>query len=765
MWGLGVNLVYAYSGGSGTKANPYKIATVSDWQQLMNTSSQWNKYFIMIADVNLQGITLTPVGDDITAFTGGFDGNDHIIYNVDINTPDGSDIGLFGDVYGGQIHNLGVMGVNISGYGDVGGLVGCIHGEANISNCYATGTVTGSGSVGGLVGYNSQSYISACCATGSVTGSDFVGGLVGENDLMGIGIITACYATGAVSGNSYVGGLVGENYYGSVTYCYATGAVSGSSDVGGLVGYSADGIATACFWDMETSGQTNSAGGMGLPTNKMKSVIIYQNAGWADKGWVINDGLDYPRLAWENTGGVPIPAPQPIPLSGSGTEQDPYQVWTAEDFALLSWYVSAMDKHIALMADLDLSGTRLYPIGDLGDFIGVFDGNGHIIRNAYMNIPCSYIGLFSYVGSEGQIRNLGVVDVNVSGQDYVGGLVVDSKGTVSNCYVIGAVNGGEWVSGLVGVNDTGSTITACYASVTVTAHGFAGGLAGENYGTITTSCSTTTISGVSFVGGLVGQNDGNINACATSAVSNGYDDVGGLVGANDYGTITACYATGAVTGNDYDIGGLVGHNLYGTITACYATGAVVGNSSVGGLVGWDYQGSISASFWDIETSGQTTSAGGEGKTTAEMKTLSTFTSAGWDFVGETASGTGNTWRMCVDGLYYPKLSWQFPLGDFVCPDGVDIDDLAIFVDQWLLKKLSKDVAPGKGDGIVNFIDWAVFANGWQGDMNDLADFASQWLQRGAYCADIAPAHAAGDGVVNMLDFAVFANNWLKGTGN
>jgi hypothetical protein len=92
---------------------------------------------------------------------------------------------------------------------------------------------------------------------------------------------------------------------------------------------------------------------------------------------------------------------------------------------------------------------------------------------------------------------------------------------------------------------------------------------------------------------------------------------------------------------------------------------------------------------------------------------------------------------------------------------VDLADFAIFIDQWLLEKLSADVAPDGGDGIVNFIDWATFANGWQGNMNQLADFTSQWLMRSAYSADIAPA-PGGDGFVNMLDFALLADHWLEG---
>jgi hypothetical protein len=76
----------------------------------------------------------------------------------------------------------------------------------------------------------------------------------------------------------------------------------------------------------------------------------------------------------------------------------------------------------------------------------------------------------------------------------------------------------------------------------------------------------------------------------------------------------------------------------------------------------------------------------------------------------------------------------------------------------MLEKLSYDI---NNDGIVNFLDFAVFANNWHGDMNQLFQFVSQWLKPGAHNADIAPA-PAGDNIVNFIDFALFADNWLEG---
>jgi len=104
-------------------------------------------------------------------------------------------------------------------------------------------------------------------------------------------------------------------------------------------------------------------------------------------------------------------------------------------------------------------------------------------------------------------------------------------------------------------------------------------------------------------------------------------------------------------------------------------------------------------------------------------------------------------------------------GDLDSDGGVDSGDLYVLCEQWLLEELSADVWPQGGDGIVNFFDWAVFANEWQitPDYEALADFAEQWLKTGAnyYIADIAPS-GGGDGIVNMLDLAVLASDWLIG---
>jgi hypothetical protein len=504
--------------------------------------------------------------------------------------------------------------------------------------------------------------------------------------------------------------------------------VTGDQWVGGLVGVN-DGssLIFSSFWDTETSGQPTSAGGTGKTTLQMKTLSTFTNAGW-DFTDTDGDPADwrmephaYPALAWE---------PVVIRYSGGdGEPNSPYKIANVADFQLLSATPTDWSLSFILTADINLTSLTFTqaPIApdtnntpDNGfqgtKFTGVFDGNGHTISNLTITASTKeFIGLFGYVGSGSQICNLGVENVNMTGRRVVGRLVgANGYGTLTTCYATGSVSGTYRIGGLVGVNIVG-TITTCYA---------------------------------------------------TGSVS-GTQGVGGLVGDNSSGSLTSCYAAGSVSGDSY-VGGLVGFNYQGKVIRCYSTGKPSGTSNIGGLCGYITTGGgyeDTGNFWDTQTSQRATSVMGTGKTTTEMKTLLTFTSAGWDFVGETANGPNDIWKIC-NGTNYPKLAWQKPLsGDFVCPDGVEIYDLAALSDQWLVEEIPADLAPSAGNGIVNFADFAVFAGQWcvSKDIYALNDFAEQWLKVGLRrcSADISPL-PDGDGVVNMLDFAMFAENWLRG---
>ena len=185
--------------------------------------------------------------------------------------------------------------------------------------------------------------------------------------------------------------------------------------------------------------------------------------------------------------------------------------------------------------------------------------------------------------------------------------------------------------------------------------------------------TNVSITGLGNVGALVGnKQDGNLTVsnCYISGSVTGTNNVGGLVGyINMESAVSNCYSTCSVTGSGNIVGGLAGYlRNQSNVVNCYSTGSVNGNNYVGGLVGFLNNSSVSNSFWDTQTSGTSTgigagnSTGATGKTTAEMKTASTFTNAGWDFELETTNGTDDYWDMDnVNSAYnsgYPFLSWE-----------------------------------------------------------------------------------------------------------
>ncbi|MHB1014656.1 MAG: two-partner secretion domain-containing protein [Desulfurivibrionaceae bacterium] len=269
-------------------------------------------------------------------FTGSLDGQYYTISSLTINRPGEDHVGLFGITAGSSISNVGLVNCSVSGNNFVGGLLGLGQqlnsSRTTISNSYVTGSVSGGSAVGGLVGRNVSGTISNSYATanvngasevgglaggisggtisnsyatgsaGSVSGGGTVGGLVGWNN----GTVNNSYATGSVSGGT-VGGLVGSNS-GTVNNSYATGSVSGGT-VGGLVGDNGYGMGTVSnsFWDTTTSGWASSnlvwdpgtsswvSSSGGLTTDQMKQQASY--SGWDfTNTWQIVEGVSRPTL-------------------------------------------------------------------------------------------------------------------------------------------------------------------------------------------------------------------------------------------------------------------------------------------------------------------------------------------------------------------------------------------------------------------------------------------------------------------------------------
>jgi hypothetical protein len=397
-------------------------------------------------------------------------------------------------------------------------------------------------------------------------------------------------------------------------------------------------------------------------------------------------------------GCLPLPAAAAPYSGGNGTTEAPFLISTPEDFQTMGNSPADWGKQFQLTQDIDLSGFsednlqmigRWAALGSLQNqpFWGIFDGNGKTIANFhYRNMSADYVGLFQHV--TGEIRDLKLVGAVVTGNRLGTGALVGclEKGAVLRCAAVNVrVSGDASVGALVGDVEGG--------------------------GAVHTSFSDGAVSGTRYVGGLVGLVGlGTVARSYSKAGVTGTESVGGLAGATsrEESIVDSCYAQGDVKGDSY-VAGLVGQASAGRVWRCYSTGKVTGNAAVGGLVG--YQRALAlvmGCLWDKESSGQTTSVGGTGQTTAEMKLMDTFLAMNWDFF--------DTWTIC-EGINYPILQWQIPPGDFVCPDGVNFLDFVWFAANWRRQNcgainLSCDGADFDESGSVEFRDLAIFAENW-----------------------------------------------------
>ncbi|HTX19894.1 MAG TPA: kelch repeat-containing protein [Bacteroidota bacterium] len=234
-----------------------------------------------------------PIGDDLSPFTGYLEGNGHTITGLTINRGSTDAVGLFGRI-DGVVRNLRLQNVSVVGDSYVGGLAGRIVGQ--VDSCSVTGSVTGSGdAVGGLAGDVYSGSVTMSYSSATVTGGIFAGAGTGglAGNVSSGSALTNCYATGNVTGKSRVGGLVGNNV-GTITKTYASGLVTGDSLPGGLVGANT-GTVVQSYWSSATSGKGTSAGGTILSLSEIESQGSFLGFNF-DSTWVIWQGLSYPAF-------------------------------------------------------------------------------------------------------------------------------------------------------------------------------------------------------------------------------------------------------------------------------------------------------------------------------------------------------------------------------------------------------------------------------------------------------------------------------------
>lgn len=162
-------------------------------------------------------------------FKGHFDGNGHTIRGIDDILGDGCHIGLFSQNYG-TIENLNIKNINVTGKSEVGSIVAQNKSKGTVRNCSVSGNITGSDSVGGLVGYNKGEVLD-CSFEGGISGKDTVGGIAGCN----AGNVKDCSTDVSIQGNRVVGGIIGHSSE-IVETCRSNANIDCTSLAGGLVG-------------------------------------------------------------------------------------------------------------------------------------------------------------------------------------------------------------------------------------------------------------------------------------------------------------------------------------------------------------------------------------------------------------------------------------------------------------------------------------------------------------------------------------------------
>ncbi len=331
-WATAFSQTATEPSGDGSENNPYLIATVENYYWLTQTSSVWNGgyYFKQTADIDASasatwasGSGASAIGSSSIKFNGHYDGQNHTISGITINRSSEQRLGLFGQIDNAEIENLGVVDIAVNAYYYGGGLAAYAN-ASRFTNCYVTGTVSGSyvggfagycasnnkcvscyfdGDVtgtnkytGGFTGYSSKDTLISCSAFGIVTGVQYTGGLVGYNIES---VDSLCYFSGVVTSSSTaVGGLCGQTYTRTkISNCYANGKVVGTGTVGGLVGMNQVGSTlTNTYFIGNVNGTSSYVGGF--------VGSLYEENATLDKGYVFSEVNGGSLVAGRNSDGI-----------------------------------------------------------------------------------------------------------------------------------------------------------------------------------------------------------------------------------------------------------------------------------------------------------------------------------------------------------------------------------------------------------------------------------------------------------------------------
>ena len=605
-----------------------------------------------------------PLGGSSTLeFTTTFKGNGHTISNLFINRigpppiPDTAVNGLFGWVgSSARIESVGVVNANVRGHSFNGVLAGTVNG-GEIVACYATGSVTTTNAAG------------------------IAGGLVGR--LHTSGSITSSHSTARVDNGARpdAGGLVGQlDSSATITNSYSIGEVTGSSvSSGGLVGNrtASAGAVTASYWDTQTSGQATSDGGTAKTTAELKTPTGYTGI----------------YAAWDAN------------IDGVAGNDDPWDFGAAADDHYPVLKYAGFEAFPQGRGDFDLNNDGLIEIKTLAQLNAVrhdMNGNGDSTDPAYIAaFPGRESGAANRMGCPAGactgyelLANLdfdsdgdGDVDENDHGGAYWDSgagwqpLGMDTAPTPAHTEWTATFRGNGYTVDNLYISRSNTTSIGLFRSI------------GNNGRIESLGVTNADVRGANFTGILAAFSSEDIVACYTTGSVSGSANTGGLLGyQSTASSLThSSYSTATVSGGA-QTGGLIGEAANGAVTNSYAIGRVTATATHhGGLVGRaGPAATVTASYWNSQTSGQAGS--GTGKTTAELQSPTAYgatssdTYFGWNANIDGVTGADDPWNFCT-GRQYPALKYggHDPLRQGSCGD-YDLDDDG-YIDVFTLAQL------------------------------------------------------------------------------
>lgn len=660
--------------GDGTADSPYEIADADDLMVFADLVNSGNTgiYAILTDDVDMSGKTWTGIAlTEAAPYTGTFDGQGHTISNLT-----GTE-GLFA-YNNGTVQNVRAENANITREGGNLAVIAGVN-AGTVSGCVTSGSVSGTGdsswSIGGIAGWNNGGTVSGC--------------------------ISSCTVSSEAIRNQTAGGLVGSNSGG--------GTIISSIYIGTAAkpveGDNAHGIKTNVYYK-DTTGAWHKLDGTATTDSTINEAAAAFNE-------YVDENGGYFVLSQE---GEILSAA----LSGNGTTDDPYLIYTADQLRQFARIVNGTltDDDIEggykadsaacgrLMENIDLNPGFIFdengyaggaspqqwtPMGSKeAPYTGTFDGGGKTISGLYIEgESTSDIGLFCRVGAGGTVKNLGIVNSYLHSDSMelkIGSIVgrLDS-GFIENCYNEAAVRGAlSQVGGIAGVLYGGS-ITNCCNAGNVSGAMSAGGIAGEAYdsngvGSTIESCCNT----------------GSITLQFNALIEAQY--IGGIIAAQSATELSNCYNTGAVSVPETEsativAGGITGWLSSGSITSCYNVGAVSAAAYSGGVAGaaQDTETQISNTYYLTDTAEKGV---GMGSGDAAAITLADIENAGTDgLLAKLRQAEADAWNTELSAVgeweygkpaAQPVLSWQnvienAPAYTVTIPETVTVDESETFI--------------------------------------------------------------------------------------